>query len=96
MVIDQERGRRFIRRILPDDAVRARPREALLEHQVASLTGEMEQPKEVVERLNQERTVLRLKIHALFRRLFGNHLKGWIRPGFSWFRHKKCGDSGKP
>ena len=36
-------------------------REALLEHQVATLTGELERLKAEVERFNQERTVLRLK-----------------------------------
>jgi len=46
-------------------------REALLEHQVATLTGELERLKAEVERLNQERTVLRLKIDAMARRLFG-------------------------
>lgn len=46
-------------------------REALLEHRVEALTGELERLKEEVERLHQERTVLRLKIDAMARRLFG-------------------------
>ena len=46
-------------------------REALLEHRVEALTGELERLKEEVERLHQERAVLRLKIDAMARRLFG-------------------------
>jgi transposase len=46
-------------------------REVLLEEQVASLTGELQQLREEVERLQQEKRVLRLKIDALSRKLFG-------------------------
>ena len=46
-------------------------REVLLEGQVASLTGELQQLREEVERLEQEKRVLRLKIDALSRKLFG-------------------------
>ena len=60
---------------LPDPMTPSPPapatREALLEHQVETLTGELERLKAEVERLRQERTVPRLKIDAMARRLFG-------------------------
>lgn len=60
---------------LPDPMTPSTPaaaiREALLEHQVETLTGELERLKAEVERVHQERTVLRLKIDAMARRLFG-------------------------
>ena len=46
-------------------------REVLLEGQVASLTEDLRKLQEEVERLQQEKRVLRLKIDALSRKLFG-------------------------
>ncbi len=46
-------------------------REVLLEGQVASLTEDLRQLREENERLQQEKKVLRLKIDALARKLFG-------------------------
>ena len=46
-------------------------REVLLEGQVASLTGKLRELQEENERLQQEKHVLRLKIDALSRKLFG-------------------------
>jgi transposase len=46
-------------------------REVLLEGQVASLTANLKGLQEEVERLQQEKHVLRLKIDALSRKLFG-------------------------
>ena len=46
-------------------------REVLLEGQVASLTANLKGLQEEVERLRQEKHVLRLKIDALSRKLFG-------------------------
>ena len=46
-------------------------REVLLEGQVASLTANLRELQEAVERLQQEKHVLRLKINALSRKLFG-------------------------
>jgi hypothetical protein len=46
-------------------------REVLLEGQVASLTGKLRELQEENQRLQQEKHVLRLKIDALSRKLFG-------------------------
>ena len=46
-------------------------REVLLEGQVASLTADLQKLQEEVERLQQEKRVLRLKIDALSRKLVG-------------------------
>jgi hypothetical protein len=56
---------------LPMPTCEPSAREVLLEGQVAALTADLQLLKEEIERLQQEKHVLRLKIDALSRRLFG-------------------------